>query len=933
MAVLASATATLSSVVDVAAVYRYYLLQSSTLAVPAKPTANPPGGSWDDVEPPYTSGSTNSLYTVELTVFSDGTWSYSEVSLSSSYEAAKGAYNKAAAAADAAQEAQETANKAEEAITAKSTQITAMQGQIAALITEDTNIKGDYDALVSRYNTIEATVGTLSATIGEHTTLIDENSGAILAVQTQANTIESDLAGTKQTVLAVQTDLTDTKTQMATYETTLDGLVVSLETVSKTVDGNTEMLSAHEARILAAEGEVSLKVTQTDIDTAISGIEIGGRNLLLGSATKKLSAYSGAQASFETGVAVAEWGAEDATRAYGTGGTSTVIATLEGVSASPATAIDGVGYIHSIYVKNNGTGTLYISGSLGEEKAVQPGEATRVAIPGTGDGLSALQFEFSTPAAGDAFDFVYWHPQIEVGTVVTDWTPAPEDIESEITVVETIATQTATQMSWLVKSGTSATDFTLTDRAATLVANTINLTGLVAFSGLDSAAQEQVINAQQTADSAITAVTAWSYGDDITYIDGGKIYAGSIKASQIDVDDLYAFNATIGGFTVGTDAIYSIADMFGAAESNIYIGSAGISLGTTFQVAMDGAMAATKGEIADWHIYGNMLSNYASPLTYDEWSQSGDAITWVGMSATGGVLGYLWAAQNEAAGGLGLFYVDNDCKLHSSEAEIYNLGANCLTLPNGKYIQWEDTSGAAVNLMTMNASNIFCVGNSARAMCLFGSSIILPNNIYLRWRDKDGTAANLIRMDSGNNFYLGATAYATYIQGSKIYLGNNAYFGTSGVYMVDTSGNASIRSLELRDATPYIDFHFGESTADYTSRIIEAASGQLNLVAPSGVCLNGVRSYNTYSVAKSCTVAVSTAALGGYGYTDVAWTIPSGSVLIGVSWVITSGSMDWGAQKTVHLQSISATGCRCIVASSVAGTVDVTLYVFYRTPM
>ena len=105
MAVKASNFITLTAVVDVSACFRYYLLQSSTLAKPAKPTAKPPGGSWTDAEPSYTAGSTNSLYFVDLTVFSDGTWAYSAVSLSSSYEAAKEAYNRAVAAQNTAQQA------------------------------------------------------------------------------------------------------------------------------------------------------------------------------------------------------------------------------------------------------------------------------------------------------------------------------------------------------------------------------------------------------------------------------------------------------------------------------------------------------------------------------------------------------------------------------------------------------------------------------------------------------------------------------------------------------------------------------------------------------------------------------------------------------------------------------------------------------------
>lgn len=94
MAVKASIQITISKVIDVYAVYRYYKLQSSTLAKPSKPTANPPSG-WSDTEPAYVSGSTNTLYFVDCNVYSDKTFSFSEVSKSSSYEAAKDAWNKA----------------------------------------------------------------------------------------------------------------------------------------------------------------------------------------------------------------------------------------------------------------------------------------------------------------------------------------------------------------------------------------------------------------------------------------------------------------------------------------------------------------------------------------------------------------------------------------------------------------------------------------------------------------------------------------------------------------------------------------------------------------------------------------------------------------------------------------------------------------------
>lgn len=96
MAVKAKAEITLYKIISVDKVVRYYLLQSSTLAAPSKPADGTViGSNWSKTEPSYTSGSTSTLYFVDQTVLSNGTLKYSEVSKSSSYEAAKEAWNKA----------------------------------------------------------------------------------------------------------------------------------------------------------------------------------------------------------------------------------------------------------------------------------------------------------------------------------------------------------------------------------------------------------------------------------------------------------------------------------------------------------------------------------------------------------------------------------------------------------------------------------------------------------------------------------------------------------------------------------------------------------------------------------------------------------------------------------------------------------------------
>lgn len=111
MAVKGSATVTLSQYRDTDSVTRYYKLQSSSLAAPDKPTNVKPNetpAGWAKVEPAC--DITKTLYTCDVTVFSDKTTHVSDVSKSTSYEAAKEAWNKAQTAQNTATEAAKTAD-------------------------------------------------------------------------------------------------------------------------------------------------------------------------------------------------------------------------------------------------------------------------------------------------------------------------------------------------------------------------------------------------------------------------------------------------------------------------------------------------------------------------------------------------------------------------------------------------------------------------------------------------------------------------------------------------------------------------------------------------------------------------------------------------------------------------------------------------------
>ncbi len=76
-------------------------------------------------------------------------------------------------------------------------------------------------------------------------------------------------------------------------------------------------------------------------------------------------------------------------------------------------------------------------------------------------------------------------------------------------------------------------------------------------------------------------------------------------------------------------------------------------------------------------------------------------------------------------------------------------------------------------------------------------------------------------------------------------------------------------NLELNPGTSvnhggYIDFHFAGSTADYTARIIESASGLLAITAANGVTINGTKVALTTDLSAYAT----TASLSSYALTS-----------------------------------------------------------------
>ena len=63
--------------------------------------------------------------------------------------------------------------------------------------------------------------------------------------------------------------------------------------------------------------------------------------------------------------------------------------------------------------------------------------------------------------------------------------------------------------------------------------------------------------------------------------------------------------------------------------------------------------------------------------------------------------------------------------------------------------------------------------------------------------------------------------------------------GSASFASIETASLKTTGEVEIFGAQPHIDFHYANNTDDYTSRIIENATGVIDILAPNGLKLNG----------------------------------------------------------------------------------------------
>lgn len=202
-------------------------------------------------------------------------------------------------------------------------------------------------------------------------------------------------------------------------------------------------------QLTAVQGQISSKVWQQDITTAVNNLQIGGRNLLLNTAdltkwhkegnvtvTKDSNGYFKVSTTNTSGWWSTYW--------YISSDKSEQTYTLSGYNKKGTK----VGHVVVRYYKS-GTNNILV------QKDVSEGYFTiKFTVPSGAETIT-VYLGISPTASGD---YTYYkHPKLELGDKATDWTPAPEDTDSSISAVDTKVTTVSNQYTTLNQSLTSLT--------------------------------------------------------------------------------------------------------------------------------------------------------------------------------------------------------------------------------------------------------------------------------------------------------------------------------------------------------------------------------------------------------------------------------------------------------------------------------------------
>lgn len=425
-----------------------------------------------------------------------------DTAASAAQAAADNAVQSAQAANETAASAKEDAEAAQAAADEANAEVTLINNEITKIKEDAVQIRGELAAEVETITeTLESSYTKKTELEETEASLKAEFETGIAEVQT---TMSSDYA--KKTELAsVESDLQTQITQNANSITSTAQAVESIE-----ADVTDAQAAADEAQSKASAAQTAASNAQTIAQTAQQAADdaADAAETAQTKADAAQTAANNAQQAAENADAVAQAAQEDLEEAQANlaAVTSRVGATEEEIAAAQA-AVE-VAQTAADQAKANAEAANTAASAAQSTADTAKQEAENAKTAASNAQTSANNAKAAAEAAQAAADAAQEGVDELAPRVTTAETKIEQnansiisiatrttEVEGRVDTVESTAEQTADKFTWLVSSGTGSTNFTLTDRVAELVADQINLSGLVTFSGLDSNAQEKINSA------------------------------------------------------------------------------------------------------------------------------------------------------------------------------------------------------------------------------------------------------------------------------------------------------------------------------------------------------------------------------------------------------------------------------------------------------
>lgn len=371
--------------------------------------------------------------------------------------------------------------------------------------------------------------------------------------------------------------------------------------------------------------------------------------------------------------------------------------------------------------------------------------------------------------------------KLEKGNKATDWTPAPEDTDTIFSSLETKITQNTNSIT------SQASSISSLDTRMSTVEQTAN--------GLTVSLQttnNNVSTAQTTANNAAKTATNFMSYDSTNGLLVGNKSSGSWSGNRAQITS-NAFNVLNSSGTQ-LASFGSTATIGPTSSQNIYIDSDSVDIrkGNTVLASFDAntIQLGNNSSLTRINLCGGVGSIYAQKV--------GDVYQGIIVSAakhaaiTGSATELCTSIEDPQAPVLGRvathegYYVDGDHTGYYANSSIKSEGGASQSFASVAAIAYADYTDAHVNINAHDGTNT-------------GMIEVYPSYINLK------SPTNISKPVS-------ITDTLT-VSGTATFNGSGAFKG----------------GFEIIHATPYIDFRFGKSTTDYTSRIIEESSGILTV--------------------------------------------------------------------------------------------------------